>query len=740
MSDTFGDIGSSSDLSDFFDSGSSGGGADLSGVFNNLDPNAFNGAGGTDLGSLASAAMGGMGSLFGGGGNPVQQANSASAIDQVADPANVAQTAIAGGQPAPSNTQNQNAQGGGGQSGQGQGQFAPQSAVDQLKKALQGLKQQQRQNPYQTGGGAGAAAAGQNSPMLNRAGRIPTGQVPPAPAQPAQDPLGSSVTAAPMQTQGQGGFDPTAVLGDEGPVPGDPTPKPPWFKWAGGRPFQPATPQDPNQVTDIPDFRRNPAAAQAGQGAVEGATAPAPEPPSLPPNLGGGPSAAGTLAGLARSIFPSLPSSLLGAAGTYFGNVSPAETGELTPGQRGINYRPEDDPQARPPYSGHGPGRSPTGPSGVTDQTSHNTPIAKAPETGKPVKTVDPKTNKPVDPKTGAPLPTHKRKDENLPTHTGYAPPPQGGPSPMQQDMTGGQGIPSVLGDLARIALPLILQGLMGGFGGGRHGGFGIGRRWGHPFGFGGRNMGAGFGGRRGWPFYHPTFGWQIHGQHPGRGWLPMDPRHMRQFMGGGGGGGPLGYAEDDGQDGDGGGNAPAYDSGRPGAGADASFKSSGLGSNPFINSLVGQESYGGQNVISRTDRDSHGRTLAQGGNPDEISQGYFQIQNYPGGTWQTYGRQAGIDLARYPTPRSAPLAVQWKVAQLIPIGQWGGATKALLQRRGFSFNPNTPMGKVASTFGNTQIAGDAPTKTETGGSNAPNPKGNNSDLAGKEPETASAE
>lgn len=197
-------------------------------------------------------------------------------------------------------------------------------------------------------------------------------------------------------------------------------------------------------------------------------------------------------------------------------------------------------------------------------------------------------------------------------------------------------------------------------------------------------------------PGYYPRRqgGWGFHpgGWHPGWGaWAPgvMGNQPMA-FAGGGGSSG-------------GGGASASWNvqsGGAPAAGADQAWSSSGLSSNPFLNTLVGQESGGGQNIVSRTDRDSRGLTLAQGGNPNEISQGYFQIQNHPGGTWTTYGRAAGIDLAKYPTPRSAPLEVQWQVASRIPISQWGSATQVALQRAGFRYSPNMTLGQVAQANG----------------------------------------
>jgi hypothetical protein len=323
-----------------------------------------------------------------------------------------------------------------------------------------------------------------------------------------------------------------------------------------------------------------------------------------------------------------------------------------------------------------------------------------------------------------------------LPTKKGPQAPatPEAPPGPPQGVSGPPEGMSEILRDILGLALgsPTLLPMLAQMMGGRGHGRGGI-----PPWAMHGmtpfmRGRGRGFGGFRGGflrPGYYPRRqgGWGFHpgGYHPGWGsWAPGQRGNQPMAFAGGGQNGQGG----DGQSGGvqtsantQSGGAPDAGAYQPGAGADQAYQSSGLGSNPLINTLVGQESAGGQNIVSRTDKDSQGRTLAQGGNPNEISQGYFQIQNHPGGTWTTYGRQAGVDLAKYPTPRSAPIDVQWKVAQLIPISAWGHDTQVAMQRRGFRYNPNTPLGQVAAQYGGTQ------TQVAGGGAKPANPSSSTS-------------
>jgi hypothetical protein len=130
------------------------------------------------------------------------------------------------------------------------------------------------------------------------------------------------------------------------------------------------------------------------------------------------------------------------------------------------------------------------------------------------------------------------------------APAPAPAPAPTQgaaprllQDISGAStGSPTALADLAqaaRIILPLVgmfMGGGRGRRGGGFHGGrftHGVGGfRGGHPGAFGHPSW------RGAWPYHHPMHGWDMHHQHPGGGWLPLNPAEL-QGMGGGQGGQP---------------------------------------------------------------------------------------------------------------------------------------------------------------------------------------------------------
>ena len=136
------------------------------------------------------------------------------------------------------------------------------------------------------------------------------------------------------------------------------------------------------------------------------------------------------------------------------------------------------------------------------------------------------------------------------------------------------------------------------------------------------------------------------------------------------------------------------------------------LTSNPFLSRLIGLES-NGINQVSKTDKDSHGLTLAQGGNPNEISQGYFQIQNYPGGTWSRALKNAGIDINQYPTPRSAPYEVQLKAAITLPLSEWGGRTKIAMKQAFPDTDMNKTVGELASQHGSITAPAEKPATTE---------------------------
>jgi len=125
------------------------------------------------------------------------------------------------------------------------------------------------------------------------------------------------------------------------------------------------------------------------------------------------------------------------------------------------------------------------------------------------------------------------------------APPTGAGATPrILQDISGAStGSPTALADLAqaaRIIAPMLpmLAGLFGGGGRGRRGGFHGGR---FTHGVGGFHPGGRFGHpawRGAWPYHHPMHGWDMHHQHPGGGWLPLNPAELGG-MGGGQGGQP---------------------------------------------------------------------------------------------------------------------------------------------------------------------------------------------------------
>ncbi|HEX3520790.1 MAG TPA: hypothetical protein VHT52_01730 [Stellaceae bacterium] len=172
------------------------------------------------------------------------------------------------------------------------------------------------------------------------------------------------------------------------------------------------------------------------------------------------------------------------------------------------------------------PGRpTPTGPS-----TTGGKPTPQTDDQGRAITVkAKPQPGDDADLPTKVPLPT--KKPGVLPTKKGGlipAPdfPPE--PGPIMRDVTGGQGVPPALAQLAQGALGMLLPMLLsGGFGGGgRRGGRGF-----HPF----RHFGGvHHGGEGHWPYHHPMRGWQMHDHHPGGGWQPIHPHHMRDLAQGG--------------------------------------------------------------------------------------------------------------------------------------------------------------------------------------------------------------
>lgn len=137
-------------------------------------------------------------------------------------------------------------------------------------------------------------------------------------------------------------------------------------------------------------------------------------------------------------------------------------------------------------------------------------------------------------------------------------------------------------------------------------------------------------------------------------------------------------------------------------------------GGNQFLNAVMKYESASGTALISRVDTDSHGLTLAQGGNPDEISQGLFHIQNHPGGTWTQALKNIGLSIKDYPTPRGAPPDIQIKAASTIPYSAWGKQTREEIARDlNIPVNFSGKFGDLVNRYGGASAA-DQPSKAAT--------------------------
>ena len=608
------------------------------------------------VGNAMTGSGGDVGTMFGQMAQALSPATSSAASAPAINPAAAAPLTMT--PPTEGTPQQQSGDVGGTQSGGAPQQgAAPQQQTPQASSldeehartagldAIRKLFQAGRANPYQTGGG--------------------------------------------VQTAGQGGNDPNLVMGDEGPTPGAPTPKPPRFRWAGGVPYQKQQPQpQSDEPVDIPNFRRPPTPGEAPP-----AQAAAPDvPPQTRPEIGPGSAAAASgVPPWVSTLAKATPVGVAGAAMT----PTPAETGEQPPG--GFQSRP---------------GTTIAGPASEVLREGEGGPAAAtttAPDTGKKVETVDPKTKKPVDPKTGDPLPT---KTPPLPTKKGgpeppsrphYMDQPPPGQSGMMRDVGGMQGVPQMLGALAQIALPLMM-GMGGRFGGhhgfggfpfgrGGHGRFGGGWRGGHPGGFG-----SGM-----WPYHHPGMGWRGFPFHPGGQWQPLHP----QFGPGGGGmqGGGTGNPITDaisqllggGQGGQQGGGGFRQGGGF-GAGNDnySNPVNGPWSGNPFYNAIVGAES-GGRN------------SGAPGGGPagdNGLARGYFNIQTP---TWHDFAPNVP-GASRYASADQAPYEIQRAVANTIPIYRFGDRTKRILHAQFGNFDENMTVGQMADRAGGVQTAGNIPT------------------------------
>ena len=702
------DIGSG--LSSLFGGGGSGGGMDFGSMMGNM-----------------------MSQMFGGGSSGASSSptSTAAAVTQATDPTGSigATQAITGGQ----NQQNQQPQNQ--QQGQNQNQNANKTA-DDFKKAMQALLQKRQSgaaggNPYQTGGG------GSNDP---RTGYSVTGQPAPDPARRA-DEAGNDNTPPPNFPT----IDPTSstMAGLRTDAPAN----------TGGQPIAPAA-NDNAAPQNFGDYLNN-LRAGGGPGPVPGGAGGA---PPTPPSGGGG--GLGGLGPIGNFIARNAPGSIgelagrmMGPLGVYLGNTEPADTGELKPGQPGYGK----ESALRPPGS-QPPAPDPGSAQAKPAAKLPSDPIGKVPTKEGYEEWLKKQGVKPADAKKiadKAKLPTKKEADKlptktPLPTHKG--PPPetptgQTGHGRIMRDVSGmSTGVPQGLGELAKLALPLMMM-AMGGMGGGggigfggRHGGFRGGRGFG---GFrGGGHMG-GFGGGRGM-YHHPTFGWQAHNFHPGGQWrgpmgmggrmgggMPFGPRQMQPFSYGGGG---------DGMDM----NNPAIQSilqalgidtgqgGQRGAGfgrdqSGGAFNPPTAANTPTSNKIPG---------VSANDVDSYVRNaMTQNGvDPDTASRivagessygqnytnprdtngypsyGPFQLNMAPGAMGDKFMRETGLNPA---DPSTWKQQVDWVAKQIRNTGWQPWATTA----------GKLGIGQWAGINRNFQ-----PGRTATGGKNTANPNGNPAD------------
>lgn len=157
--------------------------------------------------------------------------------------------------------------------------------------------------------------------------------------------------------------------------------------------------------------------------------------------------------------------------------------------------------------------------------------------------------------------------------------------------------------------------------------------------------------------------------------------------VGGGGGTGPGGQALGAGTGGGAGGPQGAGGSGPHQRGSSAGGPGGG-GSGSFLDAVSNIESSNRNIVQGIHDVNTDKGTPASG---------YFQIIDP---TWRKYAAKAGVDLAKYPTPMSAPRDVQAQVAAQIPANQFGGRTQRMLHEQFGEFDKNKTLGELNEQFG----------------------------------------
>jgi hypothetical protein len=183
--------------------------------------------------------------------------------------------------------------------------------------------------------------------------------------------------------------------------------------------------------------------------------------------------------------------------------------------------------------------------------------------------------------------------------------------------------------------------------------------------------------------------------------------------VGGGGGTGPGGAALGPGTGGGAGGPQGAGGSG-PHSRTSSAGGPGGGGSGGFLDAVANIESSNRNIVQGIHDVNTDKGTPASG---------YFQIIDP---TWRKYAAKAGVDLAKYPTPMSAPRDVQAQVAAAIPANQFGGRTQRMLHEQFGEFDKNKTLGELNEQFGGGGAAGAMANATPNSTSEIRGPGGGN--------------
>jgi hypothetical protein len=174
--------------------------------------------------------------------------------------------------------------------------------------------------------------------------------------------------------------------------------------------------------------------------------------------------------------------------------------------------------------------------------------------------------------------------------------------------------------------------------------------------------------------------GWDMHHQHPGGGWLPLNPAELQGFTSGDTGVSNAGM------------NTNAPDPNRPpkeggsGGGSYSPPVNGPWSGNSVYNTLVGAES-GGRN---------DGAPGQPAGGDGGIARGYFNIQTP---TWGDFAKKVP-GASQYQTADQAPYEIQRAVANIIPVARFGDRTRRILHSKFGNFNEQMTVGQLADQKG----------------------------------------